>query len=424
METPYYATPKNSEKSTISEKTRIIILSIICFLVFFISLSIEILIYCLIRYKLYLQENDPDIYLTGISELSFNYSSNRIEYLPDEPNLGTTGELIYDCYSGKCKYKGDTGERSSYYYRVCYGGSKSCRLGKQTSKCSHTKNDDYSSEKSCYAYNAIYYWKGKTYRRKNMTNYGKYTYSYLDTVSVISANQSCPKTRKQCGILDNLGQKLCYPNNIECPINYITKDIKNDSKTDYKELNISGTIYYYTNKKNETGRIIGGLYADSDLLIKYKEEECELLETDSISSFLKSNNNTLYKNILDYDPNKDENIKGYLKWCIPGVGKEKNISKIKELNKIYNYNVTTNHEKIRSILEYSETPFYFVLVGDISYFIIITVIFIDFCCKINGYDCESGRCKYYYCISIPAFFLFIFCPIFSFGYYIRSTVYI
>ena len=149
-----------------------------------------------------------------------------------------------------------------------------------------------------------------------------------------------------CGILDNLGNKLCYPSEIECPVNYITKDIKDDNISDYKELSINDNKYYYTNKKNETGKILGGLFADTDLLPKYGEEDCEILDTDTLSSFLKSNNYSLYIKSLDFNPNKDSNIdkkgKAFLKWCVPGVGREKNIDIIKDIKIKYDYNVTKN----------------------------------------------------------------------------------
>ena len=201
----------------------------------------------------------------------------------------------------------------------------------------------------------------------------------------------------------------------------ITKDIKNDSKSDYKEFTIDDTTYYYTNKKNETGKIVGGLYADSDLLIKYKEVDCEILETDSISSFLKSNTNSLYKNSLDFNPNEDKNIdskgKAFLKWCVPGVEKEeKNISIIRELNEIYEYNKTKNKENIMPIIDNFEKPFFLGLTGYILYFIYLTAFLFYYCSLIN--DCDKCAKCLKNCIEFFSLILLI-----SFGFIIASFIF-
>ena len=82
-------------------------------------------------------------------------------------------------------------------------------------------------------------------------------------------NESCPEGKKMCGILDNLGNKLCYPLFEICPINFITfneSEIKNFSF--YNSTKIKDKILYYTNKLKETGKVLGGLFVDSDLMIK------------------------------------------------------------------------------------------------------------------------------------------------------------
>lgn len=78
------------------------------------------------------------------------------------------------------------------------------------SRCRYKENDKYTEQKSCFANNLIHFWKEKAYQINNSTYYGKYT--YLN--SAIRANESCPEGRKLCGILDNLGNKLCCPNGI------------------------------------------------------------------------------------------------------------------------------------------------------------------------------------------------------------------
>ena len=46
----------------------------------------------------------------------------------------------------------------------------------------------------------------------NRTNATKINFTYLN--SAVPANEDCPPNEHQCGILDDLGNKLCYPKNI------------------------------------------------------------------------------------------------------------------------------------------------------------------------------------------------------------------
>jgi hypothetical protein len=52
----------------------------------------------------YLIEDDPDIDLTGLESFSFARESD-IEYALGISNLGTTGRLYLNCYTGKCHYE-------------------------------------------------------------------------------------------------------------------------------------------------------------------------------------------------------------------------------------------------------------------------------------------------------------------------------
>ena len=115
-------------------------------------------------------------------------------------------KFIYDC-SNECRTKGQL---------TC----NSCpnRAESEIGTCSRNENDDYNSQKSCLADNIIYNWKGYYYDRVNSTSfYGEL--SYLK--NAVQANESCPTSMKMCGILDELGNKLCINKTKECPINYI-----------------------------------------------------------------------------------------------------------------------------------------------------------------------------------------------------------
>jgi hypothetical protein len=356
---------------------RIIYITIILLVFILIAFLFSTLTYFLIN-KLKLEENDPTIDLSGIIDFSFNYNpSINLEYTENMSNLGFTGNLILDCYKGKCNYKetykctkrecrnGEDGVECTDVESICesyedffkYNSSKLCRESNGEScnacdnmtsytykkcSCSESKNSkEYSTEYSCYADNIILNWKNYIYYRKNATDSG---YNYLN--SAFPPDQNCPSGTKQCGILDEHGNKLCYPDNVtECPINYITLD-SSDNKYNYSSCVIDGVTIYYTNQATNEGLVLGGFYVDSDLKINYGD--CQIISTSTIREFLDSQKNKQYRNSLNFDPYKDNNIdkKGnaYLRWCIPGFGKERNIALVKELNKVYELNKTTNND--------------------------------------------------------------------------------
>ena len=134
--------------------------------------------------------------------------------------------------------------------------------------------------------------------------------------SAVPANEECPPNNHQCGILDDLGNKLCYPKNIECPINHITLD-KSIINENYSSYIIENVTIYYTNKAETYGRVLGGFFVDSDLKINYELGDCQIISTGKISEILNSHENKIYRNIIRVDPYKETNIdekgKAYLK---------------------------------------------------------------------------------------------------------------
>ena len=400
--------------------------------------------YCKSNYSLeYLIEDDPDIDLTGLKSFSFE-KTNDVEYSLDVSNLGNTGRLFLHCYTGKCHFKknyrctetrctgrGDD-EKCREYETICtdtysekeYTCSNECRRSKSSScgrsYCYSTESDyhyDYSScssddnsknienPKSCEAENLVLYWGNSSwnklyYRRVNNTEYK--TLSYLN--SAVTANESCPMGRKMCGILDDLGNKLCYPQYLPCPLNHITTNRSNFNYSNYGSVNLLKKTIFFTNEEPENGKVIGGLFVDSDLLIKYNDEDCEKLEEGTVSTLLDSHPYKLYRNSLSYDPytNRSSSVqkgKSYLKWCVPGVGKEKNISKIKELKVVFDFNVTTNKNVINPTKTFSTSSYFVSLSGYIGLFFAL-IIFIRAFYKQNDSDYHFGRkksCKY--CIN-------------------------
>jgi len=389
--------------------------------------------YCKSKYSLeYLIEDDPDIDLTGLKSFSFSRISD-VEYDLGISNLGTTGKLYLNCYTGKCYYEKEyectetrctgSGEdrECETYDTTCYTGyskeehscSNECRRSRSSycgeeycprgdydydySTCKH--DDDSKSikyPKSCNAENLILYWGHLSgiklyYKRVNNTEYK--TLSYLN--SAVTANESCPIGKKMCGILDNLGNKLCYPQYLNCPLNYITTNKRDNNYSSYDSAELKNKTVYFTNEATENGKVIGGLFVDSDLLIKYNDEDCEKLEEGTVSDLLDSHPYKLYRNSLSYDPytNRSSAVqkgKSYLKWCIPGVGKEKNISKIKELKVVFDFNVTTNKNVINPTKSFSTSSYFVCLPGYIGLFFAL-IIFLFAFYKQNDTDNHFGR---------------------------------
>ena len=153
--------------------------------------------------------------------------------------------------------------------------------------------------------------------------------------NVVLSNETCSYKMKMCGIIDEFGNKLCLPEEDECPLNYIEviPEVINTTNITEKYIIFDNKTILFSNKKVE-GKIIEGLYADSDLMLQYNDG-CQILDTDTISNFI-NGNKLLYRDSLenDYNPYKDINVdnkgKSYLKWC---NGKGLDLNKLREKKK-------------------------------------------------------------------------------------------
>ena len=130
--------------------------------------------------------------------------------------------------------------------------------------------------------------------------------------------------------------------------------------------------------------------------------------------------NKLYRNSLNFDPyssyTKDvQEGKSYLKWCVPGVGKEKNISKIKELNIVYQFNSTTNKEVITPIKNMFTASYFVALPGFIGMFFLLIIILFSFFEQNNINNNVGGflRCSFTYnfifliCIGVSCILIIV-----------------
>ena len=158
-----------------------------------------------------------DLYNTPIYDFSLNYVYNydyRIYRLDSITFLKWKGTDL-GC---KCKDKPYT--------------SGACTEPQKRLKCKHF---------SISARNFNYYRQKKLYAKREKLKY------FLQDKSITKGK--CPEGKKQCGILDSLGNKLCINEAKECPINDIKIDtFKNMNGYRRLELN-EGKYIYFTNKK-------------------------------------------------------------------------------------------------------------------------------------------------------------------------------
>ena len=59
-----------------------------------------------------------------------------------------------------------------------------------------------------------------------------------------------------CGILDNLGNKLCYPNYLKCPLNYITTNKSDSNYTKYGSASLLKKMYILPMKQLKMEKLL------------------------------------------------------------------------------------------------------------------------------------------------------------------------
>ena len=378
----------------------ILIILTLCGLFMFI---LECIIYHKSRINLIEVEQNPfDIDINVFSSFNFSYSTNNT-YYPKIDNLGNTGKLLYNCYNGICTQfvKKECPERQcddsgckivyidcSYEIETIYSKcSNECRaqpnsttcnscdrydFSSNKGKCNIKNNDEYSESKSCHADNLILNWRGKRYS----SYYLNKTYSYLN--NTILFNETCPDNTIMCGIIDSFNNKLCIPYGNDCPLNNI-KVIPGIDVDPYENYVIIGNNTIIFSNKNETGKIIEGIYADSDLMIKYND--CEIIDTNKISEFINDNEKLYRDSLNNYDPYKDVNVdhrgKSYLRWCTKNNGKGINLTEIRENKKRLEYNISVNLKTIPQTKTYFKNSFVSSLFAFIYLFFVMGFYFIN-----------------------------------------------
>jgi len=301
-----------------------IILSSIVLIITVVLIILIILIRINMPKKLKVYKID-DIPITNFE--SFDFIENKTIYEYPNDNLGITGKLILDCYTGTCsknvlhkKRRQDCNvylpicyDIDEFYYvptefiehycsEQCYEtGNEECSCIEpydEKGTCKRNMDDTYKEGKVCYDYNSIHFWKGKKFiiLKKNI-------FTYLE--NAILKDEECPEGTKNCGIIDNNENELCINTNLNCPINYLSENKLNN---DFSSVSIGDKIFYYGNDGNTTRKIIAGLVAETDLLLNKNNDDKYIIDNYTISGFLEDNQN-LYKDInLGYDPYKIKDI--------------------------------------------------------------------------------------------------------------------
>jgi len=353
-----------------TNQKRILLAIILSILVILFTIALILLIIFIRVKRPNLRELNKinDINIICIESFDFIEDKTIPEYPCD--NLGNTGKLILDCYTGTCihqifhrytwqsscdsKLFCEEREESWTEHRPiidhncseqCYEtGNDECYCGEpydEIGTCKNKTNDRYEKGKVCHAYNTIYFWKGKKYNISKTVNY-----TYLN--DAILKDEECPFGKKNCGIIDSNENQLCIRNNLNCPINYISE---NKLSNNYSSVLIGNKTFYYGNNITTKRKIIAGLVVDTDLYLNQDNEQKDLIDNYTISGFLEDNQN-LYKNVnLGYDPYQEENIdskgKSYLR--IFYNEQNVNLSSLRENSEKIIFSHTMNNEALESI---------------------------------------------------------------------------
>lgn len=341
----------------LSRKSEIILFYVELFLaIACLTLMITILS---IKPKKLLENKSDDIIIESFSSINF-IDIESFEYLEPNSNLGLTGRLILDCYSGKCTkneyyYDSENNLMKNSFDVIEYSCSKQCSYnGKnncicnipynEVGSCSRIYDDNYNPDKFCYGNNVIYFWKGKRYISLKTEVYTYYKNAKLK-------DEECPEGTKFCGIIDDNENKLCVLSNSNCPINYFS-EYKRDENKHYSSITIDNKIFYYTFDKeiSKNQKIIAGLVADTDLYLNENNDEKVLIDTYTISGFLEDNKN-LYKEVsLGFDPYQEVDIdkkgKSYLRLY---YNNKVDLNYLRKKIDQYNLNVRMNSDLIQPI---------------------------------------------------------------------------
>ena len=155
----------------------------------------------------------------------------------------------------------------------------------------------------------IFVWKGK----KLYTNKSEMSYLSLINNSV-SKGEQCKEGYKQCGILDTVGNILCFPYTLECPINDIIMTNSLSIPNQFKEYNHNSiqinenTVLHYTNEAINKPIIVDFRLSKKMPCLKNALDDCDTNKGDRRFKVLdKMNLYTFYEinDLFSYDKKVD-----------------------------------------------------------------------------------------------------------------------
>ena len=352
-----------------------------------------------------LKENKVnDVGILSFSSLNFIEIDSLPAYSESSYNLGLTGRLILDCYSGMCTVYDDTASSRDVFDYSCsqqcsHNTNQECDCYIEgyhsKGRCSRLYDDSYDNGKYCYADNVIYNWKKKKYVAMK-----KYALTYYNDAKL--KEEECPIGTKFCGIIDDNENKLCLSSGSTCPINYLSENKLNSNKI-HSTVDIGNKTFYYTYDEDITmkRKIIAGLVADTDLYLNKDNDEKLLIDTDTISGFLEDNKN-LYKEVnLGYDPYEEENIdnkgKSYLRKF---YNNKVDLKELRDNINSYNLNHKINEEGIKPVRKNTKFIMIFGLISYISYLFLMLCIII--CIR------DAAPCGSFFMILFVVFYIVSF----------------
>ena len=238
-----------------AKSKEIIFFSILCIVYILLSIA-QVILSIIIISKIKSDfkkrpEKDVDKIISGLKSFNFTDFSSRPRYSPSDGNLGITGKLYLDCYTGTCfkvtietKQVYDSNDNIDIIeiYHNENEINKNCSeecfelkeklcfdkcsdyFDSKNGYCSRNTNDNYDKEKVCFGENIIYFWKGKKY---NIEAFQTKNITYI--INAKLKDEPCPEKTKNCGIIDDNENKLCLPLDSDCPINYISETKLNEN---------------------------------------------------------------------------------------------------------------------------------------------------------------------------------------------------
>lgn len=149
------------------------------------------------------------------------------------------------------------------------GSSEGCECtsvdGKKTLINSNLCNDNVNNS-NCISVDKVSdaklnAWRGlSTICTKRVSSVPKSSFTYYDYLQqAVSENSTCIQGHKDCGALDGLKNRLCIPNQYDCPLNYLSIGKSNDTTNSINQSSsytLENSYKVFTSTDNLKGQVI------------------------------------------------------------------------------------------------------------------------------------------------------------------------